>query len=199
MLDFSTFSYSLKNYDRRRLKHKLEFIFNKVLQPFSTRRSNIIFFATVFAFVSLFSSVPSPCYINNRLVYCDYRIAISKSFSSCYNSHSWVLCAELCFVSTTTLQGNTHWLSKSHLLKVWDILSHVINTALLHTCSMYWLSFKTDHDRLLAILAKYILSREIFFDIWLTINLRGKKICCAYLDCQPTWMKRIILPASNFK
>ena len=103
------------------------------------------------------------------------------------------------FVSTTTLQGNTHWLSKSHLLKVWDILSHVINTALLHTCLMYWLSFKTDHDRLLAILAKYILSREIFFDIWLTINLRGKKMCCAYLDCQPTWMKRIILPASNFK
>ena len=121
------------------------------------------------------------------------------NFSSCYNFHSWVLCAELCFVSTTTLQGNTHWLSKSHLLKVWDILSHVINTALSHTCLMYWLSFKTDHDRLLAILAKYILSREIFLDIWLTINLRGKKICCAYLDCQPTWMKRIILPASNFK
>ena len=121
------------------------------------------------------------------------------NFSLFYNSHSWVLCAELYFVSTTTLQGNTHWLSKSHLLKVWDILSHVINTALLHTCLMYWLSFKTDHDRLLAILAKHILSREIFFDIWLTINLRGKKICCAYLDCQPTWMKRIILPASNFK
>ena len=120
-------------------------------------------------------------------------------FFKCYNSHSWVLCAELCFVSTTTLQGNTHWLSKSHLLKVWDILSHVINIALLHTCLMYWLSFKTDHDRLLAILAKYILSREIFFDIWLTINLRGKKISCAYLDCQPTWLKRIILPASNFE
>ena len=44
MLNFSTFSYSLKNYDRRRLKHKLEFIFNKALQPFSTRRSYIIFF-----------------------------------------------------------------------------------------------------------------------------------------------------------
>ena len=87
------------------------------------------------------------------------------------------------FVSTTTLQGNTHWLSKSHLLKIWDILSHVINTALLHTCLMYWLSFKTDHDRLLAILAKYILSREIYFDIWLTINLRGKKdlLCLSWL------------------
>ena len=90
------------------------------------------------------------------------------NFSSCYNSHSWVLCAELCFVSTTTLQGNTHWLSKLHLLKVWDTLSHVVNTALSHTCLMYWLSFKTDHDRLLAILAKYILSREIIF--WYLVN-----------------------------
>ena len=114
---------------------------------------------------------------------CDYRSAISETFLLFYNSHSWVLCAELYFVSTTTLQGNTHWLSKSHLLEVWDILSHVINTALLHTCLMYWLSFKTDHDRLLAILAKYILSREIYFDIWLTINLRGKKdlLCLSWL------------------
>ena len=113
-----------------------------------------------------------------------------------YYYHSWVLCAELCFVSTTTLQ---HTDFRNHIyLKYWGILSHVINTAVLQTSLMYWLLFRTDHDRLLAILAKYILSKETLCDIWLTINLRGKKICCAYLDCQPTWMKRIILPASNF-
>ena len=92
----------------------------------------------------------------------------------------------------------THWLSKSHLLKVWDILSHVINTALLHTCLMYWLSFKTDHDRLLAILAKYILSREIYFDIWLTINLRGKKRNAALIltASQPEWKGLFSQPAT---
>ena len=41
---FFHFLVLLKNYDRRRLKHKVEFIFKIVLQPFSTRRSNIIFF-----------------------------------------------------------------------------------------------------------------------------------------------------------
>ena len=93
--------------------------------------------------------------------------------------------------------ANTHWLSKSHLLKVWDILSLVINTSFLHTCLMYWLSFKTDHDRLLTTLAKSIVSKETLCDIWLTINLRGKKIAALIFTArQREWKILFSRPAT---
>ena len=66
----------LKNYDRRRLKHKLEFLCSHLAHL----ELILNFLARVCSFVSLFSSVPSPCYINNKEVYCDQRITISKSF-----------------------------------------------------------------------------------------------------------------------
>ena len=95
-------------------------------------------------------------------------------------------------------------------LKYWGILSHVINTALLHTCLMYWLSFRTDPNRLLMILAKYILSKEISCDIWLTINLRGNKKNAGLfftasqperkgLFSQPATLNRIKIPRRKMK
>ena len=95
-------------------------------------------------------------------------------------------------------------------LKYWGILSHVINTALLHTCLMYWLSFRTDPNRLLMILAKYILSKEILCDIWLTINLRGNKKNAGLfftasqperkgLFSQPATLNRIKIPRRKMK
>ena len=95
-------------------------------------------------------------------------------------------------------------------LKYWGILSHVINTALLHTCLMYWLSFRTDPNRLLMILAKYILSKEILCDIWLSINLRGNKKNAGLfftasqperkgLFSQPATLNRIKIPRRKMK
>ena len=95
-------------------------------------------------------------------------------------------------------------------LKYWGILSHVINTALLHTCLMYWLSFRTDPNRLLMILAKYILSKEISCDIWFTINLRGNKKNAGLfftasqperkgLFSQPATLNRIKIPRRKMK
>ena len=95
-------------------------------------------------------------------------------------------------------------------LKYWGILTHVINTALLHTCLMYWLSFRTDPNRLLMILAKYILSKEISCDIWLTINLRGNKKNAGLfftaslperkgLFSQPATLNRIKIPRRKMK
>ena len=95
-------------------------------------------------------------------------------------------------------------------LKYWGILSHVINTVLLHTCLMYWLSFRTDPNRLLMILAKYILSKEILCDIWLTINLRGNKKNAGLfftasqperkgLFSQPATLNRIKIPRRKMK
>ena len=95
-------------------------------------------------------------------------------------------------------------------LKYWGILSHVINTALLHTCLMYWLSFRTDPNRLLMILAKYFLSKEILCDIWLTINLRGNKKNAGLfftasqperkgLFSQPATLNRIKIPRRKMK
>ena len=95
-----------------------------------------------------------------------------------------------------------------HRLQAWLLFSkwrtHFLGTptdfrhAFLHTCLMYWLSFKTDHYRLLTTLANSVVSKETLCDIWLTINLRGKKNRCAYLHCQATRMKNIYFPASNF-
>ena len=95
-------------------------------------------------------------------------------------------------------------------LKYWGILSHVINTALLHTCLMYWLSFRTDPNRLLMILAKYFLSKEISCDIWFTINLRGNKKNAGLfftasqperkgLFSQPATLNRIKIPRRKMK
>ena len=95
-------------------------------------------------------------------------------------------------------------------LKYWGILSHVINTALLHTCLMYWLSFRTDPNRLLMILAKYFLSKEISCDIWFTINLRGNKKNAGLfftasqperkgLFSQPATLNRIKIPCRKMK
>ena len=95
-------------------------------------------------------------------------------------------------------------------LKYWGILTHVINTVLLHTCLMYWLSFRTDPNRLLMILAKYFLSKEILCDIWLTINLRGNKKNAGLfftasqperkgLFSQPATLNRIKIPRRKMK
>ena len=95
-------------------------------------------------------------------------------------------------------------------LKYWGILTHVINTVLLHTCLMYWLSFRTDPNRLLMILAKYFLSKEILCDIWLTINLRGNKKNAGLfftasqperkgLFSQPATLNRIKIPCRKMK
>ena len=59
---FFHFLVLLKNYDRRRLKHKLEFLCSHLAHL----ELILIFLARVYSFVSLFSSVPSPCYINNK-------------------------------------------------------------------------------------------------------------------------------------
>ena len=88
-----------------------------------------------------------------------------------------------------------HWLQAWLLFSKWR--THFLGTptdfrhAFLHTCLMYWLSFKTDHDRFLTTLANLVVSKETLCDIWLTINLRGKKNRCAYLHCQATRMKKI--------
>ena len=95
-------------------------------------------------------------------------------------------------------------------LKYWGIFTHVINTVLLHTCLMYWLSFRTDPNRLLMILAKYFLSKEILCDIWLTINLRGNKKNAGLfftaslperkgLFSQPATLNRIKIPLRKMK
>lgn len=84
-------------------------------------------------------------------------------------------------------------------LKDWDILSHVISTAFLHTCLIYRLSFKTDHDRILTkSIAKSIVSKETLCDIWLTINLRGKKRNAAliFTASQPKWKRLFSLQAT---
>ena len=95
----------------------------------------------------------------------DDRIAISEIFRRVITvSHEF-------FVQSCVSFPRLHYI----YLKYWGILTHVINTVLLHACLMYWLSFRTDPNRLLMILAKYILSKEILCDIWLTINLRGNK------------------------
>ena len=59
---FFHFLVLLKSYDRRRLKHKLEFLCSHLAHL----ELILNFLARVYSFVSLFSSVPSPCYINNR-------------------------------------------------------------------------------------------------------------------------------------
>ena len=95
-------------------------------------------------------------------------------------------------------------------LKYWGIFTHVINTVLLHTCLMYWLSFRTDPNRLLMILAKYFLSKEILCDIWLTFNLRGNKKNAGLfftaslperkgLFSQPATLNRIKIPRRKMK
>ena len=59
---FFHFLVLLKNYDRRRLKHKLEFLCSHLAHL----ELILNFLARVYSFVSLFSSVPLPCYINNK-------------------------------------------------------------------------------------------------------------------------------------
>ena len=70
--------------------------------------------------------------------------------------------------------------------------------AFLHTCLMYWLSFKTDHDRLLTTLANSVVSKETLCDIWLTINLRGKKKSLRLSSLPGNANEKDYFPASNF-
>ena len=50
------------------IQHKLEFLSRKHCSHLAHTELILNFLATVFAFVLFFSSVPSPCYINNRCV-----------------------------------------------------------------------------------------------------------------------------------
>ena len=59
---FFRFLVLLKNFDRRRLKHELEFLCSHLAHL----ELILNFLARVYSFVSLFSSVPSPCYIHNK-------------------------------------------------------------------------------------------------------------------------------------
>ena len=132
----------------------------------------------------------------------DDRIAISEIFRRVITvTHEF-------FVQSCVSFPRLHYIYI--YLKYWGILSHVINTALLHTCLMYWLSFRTDPNRLLMILAKYILSKEILCDIWLTINLRGNKKNAGLfftasqperkgLFSQPATLNRIKIPRRKMK
>ena len=63
---FFHFLVLLKNYDRRRLKHKLEFLCRHFCSHLAHLELILNFSPIVYSFVSLFSSVPSPCYINNK-------------------------------------------------------------------------------------------------------------------------------------
>ena len=111
------------------------------------------------------------------------------NFSLFYNSHSWVLCAELYFVSTTTLQGNTLWLSKSHLFEVLRYFSACYK----HCYFAYLLSILTiildRSDGLLTTVAKSIVSKKKLCDIWSVINLHGNKKNAALIFSvsQPEW------------
>ena len=132
----------------------------------------------------------------------DDRIAISEIFRRVITvTHEF-------FVQSCVSFPRLHYIYI--YLNYWGILSHVINTALLHTCLMYWLSFRTDPNRLLTILAKYILSKEILCDIWLTINLRGNKKNAGLfftasqperkgLFSQPATLNRIKIPRRKMK
>ena len=153
--------------------------------------------------IKVINYVPASSLPIRGLFFFFFLVFLFCFFSYCFFSYCFV-CLFVCFFFAPIAglvaffkMANTHWLSKSHLLKVWDILSLVINTSFLHTCLMYWLSFKTDHDRLLTTLAKSIVSKETLCDIWLTINLRGKKIAALIFTArQREWKILFSRPAT---
>ena len=92
---------------------------------------------------------------------------------------------------TLTFEITFTWRTEIIYRMLWTLL-------FLHTCLMYWLLFKTDHDRLLTTLAKSIVSKETLCDNWLTSNLRGKKKNAAliFTASQPQWEGLFSQPAT---
>ena len=126
---FFHFLVLLKNYDGRRLKHKLEFLCGQCCSHLA--HTELVYNFWLESSLSFHFSVQL-----FRLVTLatGKGIVISEVFR-CYYYHSWVLCAELCFLSTTTLRWNTHWLPKLHLL---EGLGCFIACCKLFFCILVW-------------------------------------------------------------